>query len=257
MENIDEYQYAQQDFNLPHDVVQLPSGGIFYKSKKKSIKVGYLTAADENIISNVDSRKSIKESIILPLLRNRVYEKDLRPEELLSCDIEAILIFLRNTSFGPEYNVSLEDPITGKKFSHTFNLDELNIKKTKNKPDEEGLFTIELPITKSLVKVKPLTLMDNIELDRILEMYPSDRTAPTVTLKLNKQIVELNGKRDLSEISVFSENMPIADSKYIRKFLMENEPGLELTKTTIAPSGEKVSFGIAFGVEFFRPFFGV
>jgi len=37
-------QYAQQNFSLPHDVVKLPSGGLFYKSKKKSIKVGYLTA---------------------------------------------------------------------------------------------------------------------------------------------------------------------------------------------------------------------
>jgi hypothetical protein len=51
--------------------------------------------------------------------------------------------------------------------------------------------------------------------------------------------------------------MPIADSKYIRKFLNDNEPRLELIKDTIAPSGEKVSFSIAFGVEFFRPFFGV
>ena len=27
-------QYAQQDFNLPHDVVELPSRGKFYKNKK-------------------------------------------------------------------------------------------------------------------------------------------------------------------------------------------------------------------------------
>ena len=39
-----------ENFNLPHDVVPLPSGGIFYKNKKKSVKVGYLTANDENII---------------------------------------------------------------------------------------------------------------------------------------------------------------------------------------------------------------
>ena len=27
-------QYGQMDFNLPHDVVELPSKGIFYKTKK-------------------------------------------------------------------------------------------------------------------------------------------------------------------------------------------------------------------------------
>ena len=45
-------QYGQMNFTLPHDMVVLPSGGIFYKSKKKSVKIGYLTASDENILLN-------------------------------------------------------------------------------------------------------------------------------------------------------------------------------------------------------------
>jgi hypothetical protein len=70
----DVYQAGQAEFNLPHDVIELPSKGIFYKSKKKSIKVGYLTASDENIIANADAKKSIQESIIAPLLRSKIYE---------------------------------------------------------------------------------------------------------------------------------------------------------------------------------------
>ena len=257
MQNHDEFTAGQTNFNLPHDVVQLPSGGIFYKSKKKSIKVGYLTASDENIISNIDGRKTIKETIVLPLLRNRVYEKDLRPEELLDCDIEAILIFLRNTSFGPEYNVTLEDPSTGKRFNHTFLLDELNLKKVKTSPSEDGTYSVQLPISKVNVKIRPLTLSDNIELDAIIQSYPTHRVPPTVTLKLSKQIVEVDGQTDYGTISSFCENMPIADSKFLRKFMLENEPGLDLIKETTAPSGEKVTFSVSFGVEFFRPFFAI
>jgi len=37
-------QYLQEGFNLPHDVVELPSRGKFYKNKKSALKVGYLTA---------------------------------------------------------------------------------------------------------------------------------------------------------------------------------------------------------------------
>ena len=55
----DAYTAGQQDFNLPHDVIQLPSGGIFYKSKKKTVKVGYLTAIDENIIAEADFKKRV------------------------------------------------------------------------------------------------------------------------------------------------------------------------------------------------------
>ena len=107
METNDIVNYGQTDFNLPHDVLELPSGGVFYKSKKKSVKIGYLTASDENILLNNDSRKSIKEAIVLPLLRNKLYERELRPEELLEGDVESILIFLRNTSFGPEYKLNI------------------------------------------------------------------------------------------------------------------------------------------------------
>jgi hypothetical protein len=51
------------------------------------------------------------------------------------------------------------------------------------------------------------------------------------------------------------EAMPIMDSKFIRGYMVENEPRLDLNREIIAPSGEKVNVSIAFGVEFFRPFF--
>jgi hypothetical protein len=253
----DVYAAGQADFNLPHDVITLPSGGIFYKSKKKTIKVGYLTAFDENIIAEADFKKSIQESIVLPLLRNKIYEKDLRPEELIDGDVEAILLFLRNTSFGPEYTINVIDPITEVKFTPTVLLDELNIKKSKNIPNEEGLFETTLPVSKKQVKLKILNISDKIEMERILKSYPNDRTAPSVTTRLSLMIVSLDGNTDKGHISTFIQKMPIADSKYIRRFMAENEPRLDLSRETIAPSGEKVMVDITFGVEFFRPFISI
>jgi hypothetical protein len=244
---------ATENFNLPHDVVKLPTGGVFYKSKKKSVKVGYLTAADENLI--VSALNNNKDGVVMTLLRNKVYEHDLRPEELMDSDIQAILIFLRNTSFGSEYNLNLVDPSTKKSFSTSISLDELNIKKCNHKPDDNGLFTTTLPRSGASVKLKPLSFSDELELDKLAEQYPAGITVPKITWRLNKQIIELNGDTDRGNISQFIEAMPIFDSKYIRKFLDENMPGLDLTRTAIAPSGEKVSFDITFGVEFFRPFF--
>ena len=253
----DVYLAGQQDFNLPHDVIQLPSGGIFYKSKKKSIKVGYLTAMDENIIAEADFKKSVQESIILPLLRNKIYEKDLRPEELVDGDIEAILLFLRNTSFGPEYTVTVTDPATETRFPATILLDELNIKQAKNTPNEEGLFETVLPISKKSVKLKILTITDRIEIERMLRSYPENRVPPSITTRLLHFIVELDGDRDKGKIATFVQQMPIGDSKYIRRYMADNEPRLDLSKEVIAPSGEKVMVDIAFGVEFFRPFLSV
>jgi hypothetical protein len=253
----DVYAAGQQDFNLPHDVIQLPSGGVFYKSKKKTIKVGYLTAVDENIIAEADFKKSVQESIVLPLLRNKLYERDLRPEELVDGDVEAILLFLRNTSFGPEYTITALDPATDQRFTTSLMLDELNIKKPKETPNEEGLFETVLPVSKADVKLKILTVADKIEIDRNLRSYPADRTPPSITTRLNHFIVELNGDSDKGKIATFIQQMPIGDSKYIRRFMAENEPRLDLSKEVIAPSGEKVVIDITFGVEFFRPFLSV
>lgn len=251
----DTASHGQMDFNLPHDVVTLPSGGLFYKSKKKSVKVGYLTASDENILVNIESRKSINEGVVLPLLRNKLYEKDLRPEELMESDIEAILLFLRNTSFGPEYRITTVDPSNGQTFEASIMLDELNLTRPNVQPDEDGTFTVKLPKSNADVKLKMLSLYDTIEIAKIIDSYPVGYTAPTITTRLNKTILELNGSPDRNGIGLFCQNMPIGDSKFIRNFLKENEPRLDLRKTVYAPSGEKVDVIINFGVEFFRPFF--
>jgi hypothetical protein len=244
---------ATENFNLPHDIVTLPSGGIFYKSKKKSIKVGYLTANDENIILN--SALYNKDNFVLNLLRNKIYEHELRPEELLEGDVEAILLFLRNTSFGPEYTVKVEDPETGKMFQTTIVLDELFIKQTEHKPNEEGLFTTILPKSGSEVKLRLLSYSEIIDLNKLAEDYPPGRIAPKVQWRLQKQIVEVNGDRDKGMIAKFVDQLPIMDSKYIRNFLTDNQPALDLKKQVKTPSGEIATVTIAFGVDFFRPFF--
>jgi hypothetical protein len=58
-------QYGQQNFSLPHDVVPLPSGGVFYKNKKNAVKVGYLTANDENILMGGGNDMTLHQSKII------------------------------------------------------------------------------------------------------------------------------------------------------------------------------------------------
>lgn len=241
-------QYGQQNFSLPHDVVPLPSGGIFYKNKKSSVKVGYLTANDENILMGGGDNLSMN------LIRAKLYEPDIKPEEMLESDIEAILIFLRNTAFGPDITMTVNDPKTNKAFETTISLEELSIKKGIE-PDSEGLYETKLPMSNSVVKIRPITLGEVNEIQSMVDKYPKGRPAPRVTWKLEKQIVELDGSRDRQEISKFINEMLIADSKHIKRFLDENEPRLNMEKIVTTPSGDKLTVYIGFGVEFFRPFF--
>ena len=136
-------------------------------------------------------------------------------------------------------------------------MDELNYKETPVKPNEEGLFEVQLPVSKSNVVLKILTFGEKVEIEKIVHSYPAGRVAPSVTTRLFYHIISINGDSDKAKISTIIEKMPIADSKFIRKFIMENEPRLDLRKEVIAPSGEKVMADITFGVEFFRPFISI
>jgi hypothetical protein len=244
-------QYGQQDFNLPHDVVTLPSKGKFYKNKKKSLKVGYLTAHDENILISASNN----DNIVRTLLKNKIYEPDFNVDELLESDVEAILIFLRNTSFGPEYNFTLRDPKTSKEFKKTILLDELDITEPTIEPNNEGLFEFILPKSGKRVLCRILNIGDINEINNISSQYPEGMVAPIVTKRLEKHIVSVDDITDREEISKFIINLPIADSKFIRNKIKDCEPRLKLNRIVNAPSGEKVEVRITFGAEFFRPFF--
>lgn len=240
--------YGQENFTLPHDVVPLPSQGIFYKNKKKAIKVGYLTATDENILMGGGN------DITVNLLRTKIYEPDVRIEDLVEGDVEAVLIFLRNTAFGPEMTLNLTDPITKKPFQTEVMLDQLSIIKGQE-PNEDGTFVLTLPKSQSTVKLKPLNYGEIMEINKMSETYPQGRVVPKITWRLQKEIVELDGSTDKAMIAKFIESMPIADSKHIRNFMNDNEPRLDMIKIVMTPSGEKLTVNVGFGVDFFRPFF--
>lgn len=241
-------QYAQENLTLPHDVVPLPSEGVFYKNKKKSVKVGYLTASDENILM------AGGDDVTINLLRAKIYEPDLKIDDMLEGDVEAILIFLRNTSFGPEMSINVRDPKTDKQFRANVMLDQLPIKKGQE-PNVDGSFTVILPKSNTTIKIKPLTYGEMRDINKVLDSYPQGRVTPSVTIRLQKQIIEINGSIDKGEIAKFVEQLPIADSKFIREFLNENEPRLDMSKVVNTPSGEKLTVNVGFGVDFFRPFF--
>ena len=252
MEN--ETQYGQMNFNLPHDVVPLPSQGLFYANKKKSVKVGYLTAQDENLLASVNMGTT---NVIAQLLKSKIYEPDVRIDDLLPGDVEAILIFLRNTAFGPKYKISSIDPQTSKRFECEIELSELNIKQTESKPSVDGYFETKLPMSDDVVKLRLLTYGEESIIDSELDLYPDGMVAPKITRKLESYIVSINGNTDREQIVKYIQMMPIRDSQFIRRFVNDSEPRLDLKKQVIAPSGERVDTSVSFGVEFFRPFFGV
>jgi hypothetical protein len=189
----DVLKYGQENFNLPHDVIKLPSKGVFYKPKRESLKIGYLTAQDENLLM---SQNMSGTDLIKTLLRNKIYEHGFDVEQLLPGDVQAILLFLRNTAFGPEYNFKLKDPRTGIEFDATIILDSVDMQELKHTPDDDGLFSYVLPKTQKKVRFKVLNMKEESEIDELTSKYPKGMVAPVVTKKLETQIVEIDGNKE-------------------------------------------------------------
>ena len=244
------------DPTIAYDVVELPSRGIHYPNKKKSVRVAYLTAADENILSspNLIAEKSVVDE----LLKRKVLDRDISIEDIVEEDKQAILIFLRNTAFGTEYTIRLTDNKTGEQFSTKIDLSRLKLKDFVLVEDTNGEYTFLLEKSKIDITFKFLTQKQEDELDKLKSSWKGEGVVPIKTKKLEMMIKSINGNRDQMEIYSFINNkMPLTDSQEFQKFVIKNKPGLDLTQTVETPSKEMIQAEIGFGVEFFRPFYGI
>ena len=245
----------QPETILPYDMVSLPSQGVFYKSQKKAVKITYLNASDENLLATPSLQAN--GELVNTLLSRKILDKDIDIMEMPECDKEAILIFLRNTAFGSEYTVKLTDPKTEESFETTIDLSVLTTNDIEVELDENNEFDHYLEISKKKVKLSFLTPQDERKLKKIDEENKKSILNPYMTKQLEILVKEIDGVRDPMTIAQFIQTMPIRDSQAIRKIVRENSPSLDLTIPVLTPSNEEINTRITFGVEFFRPFYGI
>ena len=243
------------DPSIAYDVIELPSRGIHYTSKRKSVRVAYLTASDENILSSPSFLNT--NTVITELLKRKILDRDLPIDEIVEEDRQAILIFLRNTAFGSEYTITTVDPKTNQEFDVVVNLESLKLKDFNLIENTEGEYTYYLEKSKTDITFKFLTQKQENEINKIKESWNGNGIAPIVTKQLEMMIKSVGNVRDALKIRSFVEMMPIKDSQDFRKFVQDNKPGLDLTQTVTTPSGDTIQVNIGFGVEFFRPFYGL
>ena len=83
------------------------------------------------------------------------------------------------------------------------------------------------------------------------------KVKPMATKRLEKSIIDIDGEVDPMTLSATIHTLPLKDAQAVKKFLSQVQPGLDVTRTTTAPSGKEVKFTLNFGLNFFRPFFGL
>jgi hypothetical protein len=243
------------DPTIAYDVVELPSKGIYYTSQKKSLRVAYLTASDENILASPNLIQT--NSLVSELLKRKILDKDFDVDDMVEEDRQAVLIFLRNTAFGSEYKMIVTDPKTGTEFTFIADLSTLKIKDFNLESDSNGEYKYSMKKSNVDITFKFLSKKNEIEIEKIRESWNGNGIAPIVTKQLEFMIKSVAGNKDPMNIRNFIERLPIKDSQDFRKYVQENKPSLDLTQKITTPSGEEIQVEIGFGVEFFRPFYGI
>jgi hypothetical protein len=274
--NPSETTFNNADANAQYDVISLPSNGECYKNKIGRIPVAYLTAYDENIIT---SPNLYRDGLVIDyLLKNKIVNKEINVEDLISGDVDAIILFLRATSYGVEFPVAVADPDSGEMIETNVDLSKIKTKEFKLKGDENGYFSYTLPKSKVEVKFKYLTrkeendlrllsrlesegsntvdlksanmiisnmlksdsILDGKDKSQILdstrkidewikkiEATNTNKFNKSITNRMEMQIVAINGNYDREYIRKAIYNMPASDSLSLRRYILDNEPGLD------------------------------
>ena len=261
--------------NAQYDVIALPSNGQCYKHKSSRIPVAYLTAYDENIIT---SPNLYRDGLVIDyLVKHKVMNKSINVDELVTGDVDAIVLFLRATSYGVDFPIIVNDPETGEPIETTVDLTSFKTKEFKLKGDENGHFSYTLPKSGVEVKFRYLTRKDENDLvlltkiegkgtittdlkdttrvlntvlasddvlsgtekteilngirkidewaEKIGKKYDS-KYNHVITNRMEMQITAVNGNYDRKFIREFIYNMPASDSLALRRYISDNEPGI-------------------------------
>jgi len=245
-------EISQPNYNAPFDVISLPSLGKTYKNKKSNIKLSYMTTADENILS---SPNLLQSGEFLEILINRkMLEPSLRYKDLLPGDRNAIMIWLRATGYGEMYPVVIEDE-KGIPFETVVNLDDLKTVELTVEPDENGLFTFDLPLARQTIKFRLLTCGEIDFLDKKMEEEKENNVLINNynTYKLERMIVEVDGSKDRTFISSVANNMRLPDSKKLTEFMNTIDCGIDLDIVVKTPGGGSVATFLPLNLNFFWP----
>lgn len=230
-------QFIDDEFEIPTEVVNLPSGGKFYPGGQSQVKIKYLTAEAEDIIFSPELINSGK--VFDVLLEHGIADSyGLKPGDMLVADRNAIIVELRKTGFGEDYNMGeISCPSCSEKDSPNVSLDDIVFKGASEDADINGEFTVVLPVTKKSIKFRLLNGEDEKVLSKSSSKKGSGKIKynKLITQRYIRQIMEIDGNRDKTYISKFIGFMPLKDSVFLREYIKRVEPGFDFNATVECP----------------------
>ncbi len=247
-------------FTAPTEFVELPSKGIGYHKDhplhgKESVEIRYMTAKDEDILSN---QSLIKKGVAIErLLESIICEGNIDPLTLLIADRNAILIKTRGTAYGNDYEATITCPECGVSNSLVFNLLEptitggISLEQEIVTISDDGLFQTKLPFSNFNIKFR---LANGVEESKIAHAILNEDGNISLSDQYKQMIVSIEGHTDEEIINQFVDNMPVADATHFKICLKHATPSITVKQNLVCKncSFEK-EVQVPFGTDFFWP----
>jgi hypothetical protein len=253
----------EEKHQFPTEEVTLPSKGLLYPEgsplKKGVIEMKYMTAKEEDILTNINL---IKSGTVLDKLLQSLIVTPIDYKNLLVGDKNAILIAARILGYGPEYDIMLNHPETGIESKATIDLTELEDKEIDVSTSIEGRneFSFTLPTSKKEITFKLLTHEDETKIEQEIKgLEKLNRRGFKGTTKLKHVILSIEGNYDKKTVREFIDNAFLArDSRALRNHIKDISPDVTLQANAVFEDGA-VESNVMFplGSDFFWPDAGI
>ena len=246
--------------NIPTETVELPSKGVLYPKDSPlssgKVEMKYMTAREEDILTNANF---LKQGIVLDKLLQSLIVSDIKYDDVLVADKDALLIAARILGYGKDYTFQMKNPESGEYESVTVDLTTLKEKAL----NEEALvekgkneFKFKTPSTGDELTVRLLTVKDEKEIEREINGLKKVSAALSYDLstRLKYIITSVNGDKSIATIRNYVDNHLLArDSRALRKYIVDIAPGVELKFDFVTDTYTEEGVDLPLNVNFFWP----
>ena len=244
---------SEEKFKFPTEEVDLPSKGLLYPEghplKSGKIEMKYMTAREEDILTN---QNYINKGIVLDKLLSALIITDVKLEDLLIGDKNAILIASRILGYGKEYKIRYKDQ------EH-----EVDLSLLENKPLDKKLFSsgkneFDYTLPSSGTKITFRLLTDGLDKQIEEEIKGAKKinksASPEYSTRMKYLITSIEGDTSGKTIRDFVDTYLLArDAKALRDHVIKIQPDIELKTQITNEYDELEEIDVPISLNFFFP----
>jgi hypothetical protein len=244
-------------YDFPTEVLDLPSEGKVYPKdhplSSGQIRIKLMTAKEEDILS---STNLIKKGLAIDSLFESILVDDIKADDIVIGDKNAILLATRLLGYGPDYEFSFYSSHRGDMIDAKIDLSKIATKDVDlNGFNNKNEGTFVTPMGKNKLTFKLLTHGDEKLIDKdikALEKIYKD-VSSDITTRLRYMITSVDGNSDLGHITKYINGMLARDSKSFREYVKTISPDMNMKFEYTHEDGEVEEAPITLGVGFFWP----